>query len=157
MAETVEQPSFEEPNWGHPTKSQVRRDTTRAERISGITWLTIGSLFLLFVCVLYVGTRISVGSVSIPFPWTIIFGGFMLYVLSKTALLWTDNKLVAGIPLAAWIVGFGVLAAWPTLPFGGDVLVPSSIWAVGLMFAGLVGGMWPLFPRFSFDTPTVEQ
>ena len=42
----------DEPNWGHPTKSQARKDTTRAERISGIVWLSIGALFGLFIRVL---------------------------------------------------------------------------------------------------------
>ena len=49
----------EEPNWGHPTKSQARKDTTRAERISGIVWLSIGALFGLFISVLYIGSRLS--------------------------------------------------------------------------------------------------
>lgn len=147
----------DEPNWGHPTKSQVRRDTTQAERISGIAWLTIGALFCLFVCVLYIGTRMTFGSVNIPVPWPILFAPFMLYVLSSTALLWTENKLIAGIPLAAWVGGFVILAAWPALPLGGDTVVPGSLWSMLLMIFGMVGGSLPLLRRFSFDPPTVEQ
>lgn len=146
-----------EPNWGHPTRSQVRRDTSRAERIAGIVWLTIGALFCLFVSVLYIGSRVTIGSVNLPLPWTILFAGLMLYVLSKTALLWTDNKLIAGIPAATWLAGFVILAAWPALPLGGDMIVPASLWAMLLMIAGMIGGGFPLFPRFSFDPPAVEQ
>ena len=147
----------DEPNWGNPEKSQVRRDTSKAERISGIVWLTIGALFCLFVCVLYVGARITVGSLNLPFPWTVIFATFMLYVISSTALLWTENKLIAGIPLAAWVFGFVVLTAWPALGMGGDVLMPGSLWSIALMLGGIAGGFWPLAPRFSFDPPAVEQ
>lgn len=147
----------DEPDWGNPHKSQARRDTTRAERISGIAWLTIGGLFCLFISVLYIGTRLSLGQASIPVPWTVVFAFFMNRAITKTALLWTDNRMVAGIPMWVWISGFVVLAAWPTLPFGGDTLVAGSIWALALMIAGAIGGMWPLLPQFSFDAPAVKQ
>lgn len=147
----------DEPDWGNTNKSQARKDTTRAERISGITWLTVGALFCLFVSVLYVGVRLPVGDSSIPFPWTVVFAFFMNRAITKTALLWTDNRMIAGIPVWVWIFGFVVLAAWPALPFGGDTLVAGNIWALALMISGAIGGMWPLLPQFSFDTPTVEQ
>lgn len=146
-----------EPNWGNPEKSQVRTDTSRAERISGIAWLSIGGLFGLFVSILYVGVRLNVGETSIPVPWVLVFAFFLNYVISKTALLWTPNRLIAAIPLLLWVVGFVILAAWAFLPFGGDTLVPSSMWSMALMVMGMLGGMWPLLPSFSFDPPTVEQ
>lgn len=133
-----------EPHWGDPTRSQVRRDTSRRERLMGIVWLSIGALFTLFVSVLYIGSRITIGSASIPFPWTIAFATVMMLVISKTSLLWTDNRLVAGIPLAVWMIVFIVLVLWPALPLGGDTLVPSSIWSLGLMIAGMMGGAKPL-------------
>lgn len=146
-----------EPNWGHPEKSQVRTDTSRGERIAGIVWLTIGSLFGLFISVLYVGVRLPVGDSSIPVPWVVIFAFGLNFVISKVALLWTPNRLISGIPLLAWIIGYVVLSAWAFLPLGGDTLVPSSLWSVLLMISGMLGGMWPLLPSFSFDPPTVEE
>lgn len=137
----------DEPNWGHPTKSQVRRDTTRAERVWGIVWLSIGALFGLFISVLYIGTRITIGDVHYPLPWTLLFAPWFNRAITKTALLWTNNLAIAAIPAAVWVMGFVILAAWPTLPFGGDTLVPSSMWAMLLLIAGTAGAVWPVLAR----------
>lgn len=135
----------------------MRTDTTRSERIAGLVWLSIGALFCLFVSVLYIATRVTVGEWSVPLPWPIIFSAILNYALTTTALLWTPNRLVAAIPIGVWTLGFVVLAMWPALPLGGDTLVPSSPWSVGLMIAGMMGGMWPLLPRFPIEDSTVEQ
>lgn len=137
-----------EPNWGHPTKSQIRMDTTRGEKISGIVWLTIGALGGLFIAVLYLGTRFTVGGTSWPLPWTILFAGWFNSVISRTAMLWTPNRMIAGIPVMAWLIGFVILSAWPFLPFASSVLVPSTLWSMLVLVAGMAGGMWPLRPRF---------
>ncbi|RAV32172.1 hypothetical protein, partial [Corynebacterium heidelbergense] len=138
-------------------KSQVRRDTTRAERIAGLVWLTIGAIFCLFICVLYIGTRIGVGGTSIPFPWPIVFAALFNAALTKTALLWTPNQVIAAIPVIVWFLGFILIAALPTLPLGGDTLLPSTLWTILLLTAGLAGGAWPLRPRFPVDSPTVTK
>ncbi|WP_295642586.1 hypothetical protein [uncultured Corynebacterium sp.] len=137
-----------EPNWGHPTKSQIRMDTTRGEKISGIVWLTIGALAGLFISVLYLGTRFTIGGTSWPLPWTIVFAGWFNSVISRTAMLWTPNRAIAGIPVMVWLIGFVVLSAWPFLPFAKSVLVPSTLWSMLVLVVGLAGGMWPLRPRF---------
>lgn len=144
MAKTVKRYSTEEPHWGDPNRSQVRRNTTRRERTAGITWLCVGALFGLFVSVLYQGTRITIGEVSIPFPWTIIFAGVLNWIITKTALLWTPSKSIASIPMWTWLAGFLLLLMWPSLSGSGDTLVPSSLSTFGLLTVGLLCGTIPV-------------
>ena len=141
-----------EPNWGKPGISQARRDVTRAETIRGITWLSLGMLFGLFVEILYVGTRITIGDMLIPIPWTIVFAFFFNRAVSNIAKLWTDNSLVAAIPLIVWLSGFMVLLAWPVVGITADQLVPQSLWSILVLIAGAVGAAWPLRPRFPEST-----
>lgn len=136
-----------EPHWGNPNKSQARRDVTRRETISGILWLSIGALFGLFVEILYVGTRIMVGDMAVPIPWTIIFAFFFNLAISKTARLWTDNLWVAGIPLLVWIFGFMLITAWPSLGITDDQLTPQTVWSILVFIVGMAGGAWPLRPQ----------
>lgn len=145
----------DEPDWGNPNKSQVRKDTTRAERISGIVWLSIGALFGLFISVLYIGTRITVGDTTYPLPWPIIFAPWFNAVITKTALLWTDNRTIAGIPAIVWVLGYVLVGAWPNLPFGGDTLLPGTLWSMLLMIAGALGAAWPLLMRL--PTPETQH
>lgn len=141
----------DEPNWGHPTKSQARKDTTRAERISGIVWLSIGALFGLFISVLYIGSRITVGDVQVPVPWTILFALVFNRALTKTALLWTDNKLIAGIPALVWLAGYLLAVMWPELPFGEATIMPQTVWSMLLFVVGMAAAAWPLRPQFSLE------
>ena len=134
-----------EPNWGNPEKSQVRMDTTTKEKVAGIIWLTIGILFGLFVEIIYRGARITVGDVAVPIPWVVVFAFFFNRGVTRTATLWTKNRTVAGIPLVAWLVCLLLLMAWPRLPFGASVFVPSTLTAGALILAGLIGGLWPLW------------
>ena len=115
-----------EPHWGDPNRSQVRRDTTRRERIAGIAWLSVGAAFGLFVSVLYLGSRISIGEVSIPLPWTILFAGVFNWIITKTALLWTPNKAIAAIPTWIWLAGFIALLMWPALSSSGGYPDPAK-------------------------------
>ncbi|KAB1503982.1 hypothetical protein F7230_02440 [Corynebacterium sp. 320] len=137
-----------EPHWGDPTRSQARRDVTRKETIMGLSWLSVGILFGLFVEILYVGSRITVGGTGIPVPWTILFAFFFNRSISRIAKLWTDNPLVAAIPFLLWTFGFIALTAWPTVGITGDQLVPQTVWSILVFIAGLAGGAWPLRPRF---------
>src|SRR5699024_11361893 len=61
------------------------------------------------------GSRISIGEVSIPLPWTILFAGVFNWIITKTALLWTPNKAIAAIPTWIWLAGFIALLMWPAL------------------------------------------
>mgnify|MGYP006872507762 CR=1 FL=1 len=136
--------STAEPHWGDPNRSQVRRDTTRGERIRGITWLSIGALFGLFVSVLYLGVRITVGDMSIPFPWVIVFAGVFNWAITKTALLWTPNKAIASIPMWVWLVGFLAVLMSPVWSSSGDVFLPSTLTTFGLLAVGLISGVVPV-------------
>ncbi|MEL4163044.1 hypothetical protein [Corynebacterium bovis] len=135
----------DEPHWGDPDRSQVRRDTSRGERIAGIGWLTVGALASLAIEVAYLGTRVTVGDTPVPLPWTVLLAAVANYVLVTTALLWTPRKAAAGVPLTVWLIGFLALVFWPALPgTGGDTLLGGSVWTLVLMVAGLLGGGFPL-------------
>ncbi len=143
-----------EPHWGHPEKSQVRTDTSRGERIAGITWLTVGSLFCLFICVLYVGARVEVSGRSIPTPWPVLFAPWFNLKITRTALLWTKNIAVAGIPIVVWFLGFLLLIMWPELSGGaGPTFLPATIWTMLMLIAGMAFGAWPLRPKFDLSGP----
>ncbi|HIW90082.1 MAG TPA: hypothetical protein H9870_00200 [Candidatus Corynebacterium avicola] len=132
-----------EPHWGDPERSQPRRDTTRSERVAGIVWLSVGAVVSVLLAVLYLGSRVTFGSVSVPFPWPLVVAPWFNYVLSKTALLWTDNRSIASIPLWTWLAGYALLLFWPALPgTGGDTVVASNIWSLLLLPAGAFGGGW---------------
>lgn len=134
-----------EPDWGHPERSQVRRDTTRSERTAGIVWLSVGALAAVFLAALYLGSRITVGDMSVPFPWPVVAAPLFNYVLVKTALLWTENRQVATVPLWVWLAGYGLLLVWPALPFtGGDTILAGTVWSLLLLPLGAAGGGWAL-------------
>ncbi|MGO1948239.1 MAG: hypothetical protein ACTH1D_01320 [Mycobacteriaceae bacterium] len=134
-----------EPDWGNPNRSQPRRDTSRSERVAGITWLSIGAVVAVLLAVLYLGSRITVGDTSIPVPWPLLAAPWFNYVLVKTAMLWTDNRSIAAIPLWVWLIGYGLLVFWPVLPgTGGDTVLGSSIWGLLLLPFGAAGGGWAL-------------
>ena len=143
-----------EPHWGNPNKSQARMDTTRSETIRGITWLCIGALFGLFIAVIYAGTRVTVGDVDIPIPWTILFAGWFNWVISRTAKLWTDSHVVAATPIGVWALGFVLVTAWPSLGITDDQLTPQTVWSILVFIAGLAGGAWPLRPRLLEESTT---
>ncbi|HEY4598055.1 hypothetical protein, partial [Corynebacterium sp.] len=114
---------------------------------------SVGAAFGLFVSVLYLGSRISIGEVSIPFPWTILFAGVFNWIITKTALLWTPNKAIAAIPTWIWLAGFIALLLWPAISSSGDTLIPQSIATLGLLAAGLLGGAIPVM----YIDPTADH
>lgn len=136
-----------EEHWGDPNRAQPREDTTRKERIAGIAWLSIGALFGLFICVIYLGTQITVAEVHYPLPWPILFAPLFNNAISRTAKLWTDSLAIATIPMAVWLVAVLLIAAWPAV--GSGLLMPTNLWALLMMFCGFIGGVWPLQPNFS--------
>ncbi|HCT15085.1 hypothetical protein [Corynebacterium nuruki] len=134
-----------EPHWGDPERSQVREDTSRGERIAGITWLSVGAVVSLLIAALYLGSRISIGDTSVPVPWPVLAAPLFNWVLTRTALLWTGDRRIAAIPLWVWLAGYLILVFWPALPgLGGDTILGSSLWTLLLLPAGLAGGGWAL-------------
>lgn len=135
----------DEPHWGDPERRQVRRDTTRAERRAGIIWLCVGALAAVLLAALYLGSRITVGDTSVPFPWPLVATPWFLVVLTKTALLWTDNRSLAAAPMWTWLAGYLILVFWPAIPgLGGDTILGGSLTTLLLLPLGLAGGGWAL-------------
>lgn len=139
----------DEPNWGNPEKSQVRRDVSKGEIAAGIAWLSIGSLASLAIEVLYLDTRVPVGNLSVPFPWTVVFAGLFGLVLSRTALLWTDKRGIAGIPFAVWLLGFFTLPVASVFSAQYQSWLPEIPATVFLLVIGCFGFYWPLRPNFA--------
>ncbi|MCS4489889.1 hypothetical protein N7326_05090 [Corynebacterium sp. ES2794-CONJ1] len=111
---------------------------SKAEAAFGLMWLALASLLSVFLEVIYLGVWIF----GVPVPYTIVIAFFFNRVLSNTALLWSKNLAIAGIPLWAWTIGYFLMLMAPNLT--GDQLVGSSIRSIVLMFAGLIGGFLPL-------------
>ncbi|MEZ2122304.1 hypothetical protein [Corynebacterium sp. CCM 9203] len=125
------------------TERYIYREHTVGETAVGLAWLSLGALLSVLLEVVYVGTRITLPAgqiIAFPFTLPIAFG-FTL-VLSRTALLWTQNRAVAGIPLGVWLAGYLALLLWPEVT--GDVLVAQTLSGAALLLAGTMGGGWPL-------------
>ena len=124
-------------------RSFIHRGLSRGEVVGGIFWLSLGALISLLLEVVYLGTWITLpGGAAMAFPYTIILAFFFNMVLTRSSLLWTDNKPVAAIPLFTWLLGFALLLIWPLAV--GDQLLGSNMRSVLLLVAGLAGGIWPL-------------
>lgn len=124
-------------------KSFIHRGLSRGEVIGGIFWLSLAAAISLLLEVVYLGTWITLpGGASMAFPYTIIIAFFFNMVLTRTSMLWTENRPVAAIPLFVWTLGFALFLIWPLAV--GDQLVGSNIRSVLLLFMGLAGGIWPL-------------
>lgn len=123
--------------------SFIHTGLSRGEVVGGIFWLSLGSLVSLLLEVVYLGTWITLpGGAQVAFPYTIIIAFLFNMILTRTSLLWTDNKPVAALPLFVWVLGFAFLLVWSVAV--GDQLVGSNIRTVLLLFIGLAGGIWPL-------------
>lgn len=124
-------------------KSFIHTGLSRGEVVGGIFWLSLGALISLLLEVVYLGTWITLpGNTQIAFPYTIILAFLFNMVLTRTSMLWTDIRSVAGIPLFTWVLGFAFILVWSVAV--GDQLVGSNIRSVLLLFAGIAGGIWPL-------------
>ena len=113
---------------------------SRGEAAGAMVWLGIGALISLLLEVVYLNARVG----TVPMPVTVLVAfGFNL-VLTKTARLWSRGRAwVAYVPLAVWTVGFFALMF--ALPAAGPRLVPDNILTLLLLFAGIMGGVWPMF------------
>lgn len=124
-------------------KSFIHTGLSRGEVVGGIFWLSLGALISLLLEVVYLGTWITLpGNTQIAFPYTIVLAFLFNMVLTRTSMLWTDIRSVAGIPLFTWVLGFAFILVWSVAV--GDQLVGSNIRGVLLLFAGIAGGIWPL-------------
>lgn len=134
-----------EKHWGDPDRSQPREDTSRGEKIAGISWLCLGAAISLILEVIYLGSRITLGGHSYPFPVTIIIAALFNYVLTKTAKLWTDKVRWVALPLIVWTLLYFIAVAYPALPgTGGTTWFMPDIFGILLMLAGIMGGAWPV-------------
>jgi len=122
----------------------VRKDFDRAEVVTGILWLCIGALLSLFLEAIYLSARIPLpGGASVIFPVTILIAFWFNSVLTRTAKLWSDSAYIVALPLVAWIAGYGVFLLLAAT--SGDQVLASSVRSLLLLFAGIVGGVWPFF------------
>ena len=115
---------------------------SRGEAIGGLVWLSVGALLSLVLEVVYLGAHITMpNGVRIAFPLTVIVAWWFNKVLTKTARLWSSSSLIAAIPLLGWVCGFfAFLIIWSTT---GEQWLGSNIRTVALLFAGIIGGIWP--------------
>lgn len=121
----------------------VRTDFARGEAIGGLVWLSIAALISVMLEVVYLGTWVALpDGARIAVPYTIVLAFLFNLVLTRTGKLWTTNPAFALVPLYAWTGGFLLLMFGPAIT--GDQLVASSIRSVGLLLAGIAGGIWPL-------------
>lgn len=124
----------------------VRSDFGRGEQIMGLVWLALGALFSLLLEVVYLGVRLPLGEGrSIAVPVTILVALWFNGVLSKTARLWSRSLAAMAIPVGVWIVGFFALLIIGDL--GSVQTLGNNILTIGLLLAGVAGGVWPFFSQ----------
>lgn len=123
------------------TDTRDKTDIPRGEKVAGVIWLSVGALISLLLEAVNLDTRIA----GIAVPFTAVIAALFNSVLTKTAALWSDLVLVKLVPLTVWLVGFFVLLS--ALPASGAMVLPASPLTLVLLFAGLSGGVWPLFGR----------
>ncbi len=123
--------------------SVVRTYFSRGEQITGLVWLSVGSLLSVLLETVYLSTWITLGPLRIPFPYTIVIAFFFNLVLTRTALLWSRHPVVAAIPTLMWLLGY-VLILIIGLP-DNSMFLGSSLRTFFLLGAGIAGGLWPIF------------
>lgn len=133
-----------EKHWGDPNRSQPREVFGRGEVATAMVWLSVAALASLLIEIAYLGTWVELGAFAVPQPWTIPAAYVVNLILTRTALLWTENRTLAAVPLGAWTIGFGLVLLWAALPAGGDQLLGNGLRTIGLLAAGIIGGGWPL-------------
>ncbi|MDO5029474.1 MAG: hypothetical protein Q4E11_02685 [Corynebacterium sp.] len=144
MASATQRTFGDEPHWGDPTRPQPRESFHKGEISGALAWLSVAALVSLIIEVVFLGVWITVGSVAIPFPWTIVLAYVMNLIITNTALLWTRDRSKAAIPVVVWVIGFAALLVWSVVPAGGDLAMGQWLRTILLLAAGLFGGAWPL-------------
>ncbi|PRQ12354.1 hypothetical protein C1Y63_01595 [Corynebacterium sp. 13CS0277] len=129
---------------------------SRGELITAFVWLGLGSSISVLLEVIYLGMWWTLpGGTRVPAPVTILIAFGFTMVLTRTGLLWTKNRVVAGIPLWVWLAGYLSLTFFR--PVTGDILIPADVRSILLLLAGLAGGGWPLVTSIIDFTPQHEQ
>lgn len=136
-------PSASVGNPSTSTGSIVRTYFSRGEQVMGLLWLSLGALLSVLLETVYLSTWITLGSLRIPFPYTIVIAFLFNLVLTRTALLWSRNPLVAAIPTLVWLAGYFLILILG-LPDNSMFLGPS-LRTFFLLGAGIAGGLWPIF------------
>ena len=89
------------------TTPYVYTGFSKLEAAFGLFWLSFGAIVSLVLEVIYLTAWLSLpGGGAVVFPLSILIAFLFNQVLSKTALLWTKNKIVAAIPIMVWLAGF---------------------------------------------------
>lgn len=126
------------------SRTRLRTDLDRGEKVSGLAWLSAGAFFSALIAVVYLGSQLTLpGGVTVAFPWPILAAAWFNAVLTRTAKLWGTNVAVALIPLAVWCAGLLLLFIGPEVTR--ELLVGNNILALALLAAGIMGGLWPVF------------
>ena len=122
-----------------PRHREVRTDFTAAEARSGIMWLSAGALVMVLVEVASISTLYGIPS--------ILAAAGLGAVLTRTARLWVrnGNSLLPLVPLAAWIIGFALLALGPEVTSA--MVAENKIRCAVLFAAACGGGVWPIVAR----------
>ena len=99
---------------------------SKLEAAFGLFWLALGAIVSLVLEVIYLTAWLSLpGGGAVVFPLSILIAFLFNQVLSKTALLWTKNKIVAAIPIMVWLAGFLAFAVNDGVK--GDILVGADV------------------------------
>lgn len=119
----------------------VRDDFSRSEAVSGIVWLSLAGALSALMEAVYLGATVY----GVPFPLAVPAAAWFNSVLTRTARLWNRNSAVALIPSAAWLGCIFLLMF--AVPGTGATLVPTSVFTLALLAAGVAGAVWPLARR----------
>nr|WP_162933181.1 hypothetical protein [Corynebacterium lactis] len=133
-----------EAHWGDPEHAQARENFFKGEVLGALVWLSVAAAVSLIIEVVFLGSRVNLGGVALPVPWTIPLAYVANLIITNTALLWTRERSKASVPVIVWAVGFGILLLWSAMPFGGDMVLGQWLRTVVLLAAGVLGGAWPL-------------
>lgn len=132
----------DEKNWGDPTQAQVRQQFTTGESVMAIVWLSIAAIVLLILEVVFLPTRVTLGSTSIPVPWPIVLAYLGNLIISNTAKLWTPKQSIAAIPVIVWGAGIVFFVLWAGIY--GDQAFGPWVRTIAMIAAGAIGGAWPI-------------
>lgn len=126
------------------SRTRLRSDLDRGEKISALGWLGAASFFSVLIAVVYLGTDVTLpGGPTVPFPWPVLAAAWFNAVLTRTAKLWSTHIAVVLIPLALWCVGYLLFFIGPEVTR--ELLAGNNILAIALLVAGIMGGLWPVF------------
>ncbi|SER76502.1 hypothetical protein [Corynebacterium cystitidis] len=119
------------------SRSVYRTDFTQGERVTAYGWLALGAAFSALMSLVYLDAQVG----SVPFPYPIVLAFLFNLVLTRTALLWTDRRWVALLPVVCWVLVLFLLVFGVSM--FGEVFFADEIRALVLVLSGLIGGLFP--------------